>query len=80
MNKSTIKEFVKLKFIEGTEGYEIVVMLLALVSQGKLKEDDILDIMNYTFDNNLEGVTNALIKAKAIANDDIILKILEGVE
>lgn len=79
MDKNTIKEFAKDNFNEGTEGYEIVVMLLALVKQGKLVEEDVLDIMNYVYDDNSEGVLNSLVKAKSIVSDDVLNDILNGV-
>lgn len=75
-NKEDIKQFAKAKLIEGAEGYEIVIMLLALAKQEKLGETEILDIANYVFDNNSEEVLNSLLKAKAIANDKMLDSIL----
>ena len=57
-----MKEYFRKKFIEGYEGYEIVITLLALIKEGKITEDDILPIMNYVYTGNDTGVYNALKK------------------
>ena len=57
-----MKEYFRKKFIEGYEGQEIVIALLALIKEGKITEDDILPIMNYVYTGNDTGVYNALKK------------------
>ena len=75
-----LKEYFRKKFVEGYEGYEIVIALLTMIEEGKIAEDDILPIMNYVFMGNSVGVYNALNKARAIVDDKLIDDIIEEVE
>jgi len=75
-----LKEYFRRKFIEGYEGYEIVITLLALIKDGKITEDDILPIMNYVYMGNVTGVYNALNKARTLVDDKLIDDIIEEVE
>ena len=74
------KEYFRKKFIEGYEGYEIVITLLALIKEGKITEDDILPIMNYVYTGNDTGVYNALKKARTLVDDELIEDIIKEVE
>ena len=80
MDRNKIRDFAKDNYNKGTEDYEIVVMLLALVKQGKLKEDEVLDIMSYVLDNNFKAILNALVIAKSMVDDDVLNKIINGVD
>ena len=75
-----MKEYFRKKFIEGYEGYEIVITLLALIKEGKITEDDILPIMNYVYTGNDTGVYNALKKARTLVDDELIEDIIKEVE
>lgn len=74
-----LKNIMRKKFIEGYEGHEIVIALLALVKDKKISEEDIIPIMDYVYMGNKIGVYNALYKAKALVDDDLIDDIIKEV-
>lgn len=73
------KEYFRKKFLEGYEGHEIVIALLALIKEKKLTEQDILPILNHVYMGNNMGVYNALNKARALVDDELINDILKEV-
>lgn len=75
-----LKRYFRKKFIEGYEGYEIVIALLALIKQEKILEKDILPIMNFVYMGNDVGVYNALNKARTLVDDKLIDDIIEEVD
>lgn len=75
-----LKRYFRKKFIEGYEGYEIVIALLALIKQEKILEKDILPIMNFVYMGNDVGVYNALNKARTLVDDELIDDIIEEVD
>lgn len=62
------------------EDYEIVVALLALVKDEKIKENDILPILEYVFEYDMVKILNGLNRAKVIVDDKLIEKVLEEVK
>ena len=44
-----LKNYMRKKFIDGYEGHEIVISLLALIKKEKIKEDDLLPILSYIY-------------------------------
>ena len=74
-----LKNIMRKKFIEGYEGYEIVIALLALIKEKKISEEDIIPIMDYVYMGNKIGVYSALYKAKALVDDDLIDDIIKEV-
>ncbi len=77
---NNLKEYFRKKFIEGYEGYEIVISLLTLIKEGKITEKDILPIMNYVYNGNATDVYNALIKARTLVDDKLIEDIIKEVK
>lgn len=75
-----LKQYFRRKFIEGYEGYEIVIALLALIKQEKILEKDILPIMNFVYMGNDVGVYNALNKARTLVDDKLIDDIIKEVD
>lgn len=75
-----LKKYFRKKFLEGYEGYEIVIALLTLIKEKKLTEEDILPILNYVYMDNYIGVYNALNKARALVDDELINDIIKEVE
>lgn len=75
-----LKKYFRKKFIDGYEGHEIVITLLTLIRQGKLSEEDILPIMDYVYMGNKTGVYNALNRARAIVDDNLIDDIIKEVD
>lgn len=75
-----LKDYMQKKFIEGYEGHEIVICLLALIKEGKIKEKDLLPILSHVYMGNNIGIYNALNKAKALVDDDLIDDILKEVK
>jgi hypothetical protein len=73
------KEYFRKKFIDGYEGYEIVIALLTLLKEQKITEEDILPILDYVYMGNSIGVFNALNKARALVDDDLINEIIKEV-
>lgn len=77
---NNLKEYFRKKFIEGYEGHEIVISLLALIKEGKITKEDILPIMNYVYMGNATGVYNALNKAHTLVDDKLIEDIIKEVK
>lgn len=75
-----LKKYFRKKFLEGYEGYEIVIALLTLIKEKKLTEEDILPILNYVYMDNYIGVYNALNRARALVDDELINDIIKEVE
>lgn len=75
-----LKEYFRKKFLEGYEGYEIVIALLTLIKEKKLTEEDILPILNYVYMDNYIGVYNALNRARALVDDELINDIIKEVD
>jgi hypothetical protein len=77
LNIEYLKNYMKRKFEEGYEGYEIVVALLTLVKEKKIEEKDILPIISYVYNDNSIAVYNALNKARELADDKLIEDIIK---
>lgn len=75
-----LKNYMKKKFIEGYEGYEITIALLTLIKEEKIEEKDLLPILLYVYSGNRLGVYNALNKARALVDDNLIEDILKEVD
>jgi len=75
-----LKKYFRKKFLEGYEGYEIVIALLTLIKEKKLTEEDILPILNYVYMDNYIGVYNALNRARELVDDELINDIIKEVD
>lgn len=71
----------KRRFMLGEiEGHEVVVTLLAMAKAGKIKSDDIVDILLVVFSKNMQGVLRSLSRASSLVDDTMIDEILSEVE
>lgn len=68
------------KFMEGVKGYEIVVVLMTMIKDKRLKESDVRPILMTVHFNNLEGVIRSLSKAQELIDDEMIDSILSEVK
>jgi hypothetical protein len=69
------------KFLDGeAEGYEIVVALLAMVKDKRLKEKDIKPILMTVHMNNPVGVMRSLQRAYEIVDDDMLNEIIQEIK
>lgn len=76
-----LKRHLKDKFMNGeAEGYEIAITLLTLTEAKKIKEEDILPILQYVHSGNIKGVLTALVKASDLVDDLMIKKIIKALE
>lgn len=76
MSKLNIINFLKQHYPVDTEDYEVVIMLLTLVKQGRVLEEDMIYILDQVFENQVI-LLNALLRAKKIASDELLDDIIQ---
>lgn len=79
--KRALASYLREKFLTGEyEGYEIVVALLAMVKDKRLKECDIKDILMHVHMNNPLGVLRSLQRAYELVDDEMINSIIDEIK
>ena len=72
--------YLKKKFLtQEIAGHELVVALMAMIKDGRIKENDMMKILLVVFNNNLEGVVRSITRANQILDDSLLTTIVDDV-
>ena len=72
--------YLKEKFLtQEIGGHELVVALMAMIKDGRIKENDMMKILLVVFNNNLEGVVRSITRANQILDDSLLTTIVDDV-
>ncbi|MGM7682870.1 hypothetical protein ACSVDA_12020 [Cytobacillus sp. Hm23] len=75
-----LASYLKQKYQQGAvEGHELVVTLVAMAEDNKIKYPEIKPILYKIFHGNIEGMFRSLTRAKAIIDKELIHEIVEEV-
>lgn len=78
--KSALGKLLQDRFMSGeAEGYEIVVALMAMIKDGRLKEKDVQPILMTVHSHNAKGVIRSLAIAKELLDEEMIDSILADI-